>query len=369
LTPHDSLRIALLNPVFWPEVRRGSERLIDGLARGLTSRGNDVRLITSHPGRVTASDAEGFVVIRNRRLPEAPAQLAGLHEHTGHVPASYLTLRRGDDDVAHAFYMTDALAAVRWSRRTGRPAIYSPMGVPIPQMLHGSRLRRTMWRRATAGSAAVVALSEAAARPMRSLGVEPRVIPPGVDLDAFRRIGERASEPTILCTATVSDPRKRIDLLLEAHALLRESRPGTRLVLSRPREADAIRRLGLPREGVEIRNLDAHADLLDAYSSAWVTVLPSVAEAFGLVLVESLACGTPVVGTNDGGIPEIVDRAEIGRLFSGDRPETLATAIDEAMGLVDQPGTEEACRRRSEAFPLRRTLEEHISLYRELVLG
>ena len=47
-----------------------------------------------------------------------------------HLPFSYLDLARGDDDVAHALYPTDGAIAARWSRRTGRPAVLSYMGLP-----------------------------------------------------------------------------------------------------------------------------------------------------------------------------------------------------------------------------------------------
>ena len=58
---------------------------------------------------------------------------------------------------------------------------------------------------------------------------------------------------------------------------------------------------------MELANLDAPEPLVDAYRSAWVSALPSHDEAFGLVLAEALACGTPVVGSNDGGVPELID--------------------------------------------------------------
>ena len=63
------MRIAFLHPTYWPEVRRGSERLVHDLASGLAGRGHEVTLITSHPGRPTVNEEDGFRVIRNWRLP------------------------------------------------------------------------------------------------------------------------------------------------------------------------------------------------------------------------------------------------------------------------------------------------------------
>jgi glycosyltransferase involved in cell wall biosynthesis len=96
-------------------------------------------------------------------------------------------------------------------------------------------------------------------------------------------------------------------------------------------------------------------------------VLPSRDEAFGLVLTESLACGTPVVGSNDGGIPEIVDRPEIGRLFDGEDPAVLARALLEVLELAGDPATAGACRARAEDFSTDRCTDAYVALYRELL--
>ncbi len=60
-------------------------------------------------------------------------------------------------------------------------------------------------------------------------------------------------------------------------------------------------------------------------------------EAFGLVLAEALACGTPVVGTRSGAIPEIIDRDGIGALFDGDDPYGLAQALREVLDIAGDP--------------------------------
>jgi glycosyltransferase involved in cell wall biosynthesis len=90
-------------------------------------------------------------------------------------------------------------------------------------------------------------------------------------------------------------------------------------------------------------------------------------EAFGLVLLEAMACGTPVVGSNVGGIPEVVDRPEVGRLLEGFDVGELATALLETLELADDPATRAACRARAEELSTDRTTEQYLDLYEELL--
>jgi glycosyltransferase involved in cell wall biosynthesis len=85
------------------------------------------------------------------------------------------------------------------------------------------------------------------------------------------------------------------------------------------------------------------AELPDRYRAASLTVLPSVNEAFGLVLAESLACGTPVVGHDTAGIPEVVDRCGIGRTVPVGDVSALATAFDEVIELSRDPAGPRRC--------------------------
>jgi glycosyltransferase involved in cell wall biosynthesis len=81
----------------------------------------------------------------------------------------------------------------------------------------------------------------------------------------------------------------------------------------------------------------------DRYRSASVTVLPAENEAFGLVLVESLACGTPVVCTPAGGMPEILGDSGVGRVARSFEPEDIAVAIRECLELAGDPATAHRC--------------------------
>ena len=357
------LDVALLSPCFWPEVRRGSERFVRELADGLLARGHRPRLVTSHPGAPGSSVEDGLPILRLPRPPQGRFLRRGYEDYMTHVPLSYLALHARWFDVAHAVYPTDAAAAVWWKRRTGRPAVLSYMGTPDWPWLVKRRRRLESLQTAIAGCDAVVALSEHSAAAFREwLGYDARVIAPGVDVHAFRPLDRRSERPTIVCSADAGEPRKNVGLLIEAFVLVRRERPDARLVLSRPRGAAPMPQPG----GVEWLDLDSRAALARAYGEAWVAALPSVGEAFGLVLVEAMACGTAVVGYRHSAIPEVVDRPAIGRLFDRLDADALAQALLEALDLAEDPGTAAACRARAEEFSTDRCTERYLALYAEL---
>jgi glycosyltransferase involved in cell wall biosynthesis len=362
------LRVALASPCFWPEVRRGGERFVRDLADGLLAAGHRPRLITSHPGRPRRSVEDGLEILRLPRPPHGPVLRRFLEPYVTHVPLTYAALRAGDYDVAHAVYPTDALATARWQRHTGRPALLTYLGIPDPQWL-SQRRRRAVLGAAVRGCAAVVTLSHfAAAEFERSFAYTPRVIAPGVDLTAFAPGSARAPVPTIVCSADAGEPRKHVALLVSAFGLVRRERPDARLILSHPRDPCAARAAGVPDRapGLEWHDLDDRTALAQANAQAWVAALAAPAEAFGLVLVEALACGTPVVGYDDGGISEIIDRPGIGRRFARLEAGVLAESLLEALQLAGEPETAARCRARAQELSTERCTAAYLALYREL---
>ncbi len=96
-------------------------------------------------------------------------------------------------------------------------------------------------------------------------------------------------------------PRKRVDVLLDVVAAVRETVPGVRLVKVggdwSPEHRSRIARLGLGGAIVHARDL-TRAELAEVYRRAAVVLVPSAAEGFGLPVIEALACGTPVVASD-----------------------------------------------------------------------
>jgi phosphatidylinositol alpha-mannosyltransferase len=342
------MRVALLNPTYWPEVRRGTERIVHDLGAALAARGHEVTLLTTHRGQRGRASEDGISVDRAWRPPAIPP-LRHYEHYIETLPAALVRLARGGFDVAHAFFPTDAYAAALARRRGGPPFVFAIHGIPTRQYLVARRYRLEMLQRVVAEAGELTALSGAAAAPVRRyLLREPTIVPGGVDVASFAVDADRASDPTLICAASLADPRKRGPLLIEGFARLRAELPDARLLLAGGADMpeygpDALE---LP-DGVARLDADRTDVLARAYAEAWASVLPSVEEAFGLVMVESLAAGTPVAAARSGAAPEILTDPAHGRTFEPDDPADLARAMAEALELGRNGASREACRARA----------------------
>ncbi len=205
-----------------------------------------------------------------------------------------------------------------------------------------------------------------------------RTIAPGIDLAAWSHperdlpAGIDLPPRYFLFVGRVAS-NKGLPTLLEALARL-PADPRSVLVLmgrdwgERGHLESRARELGI---GERVRFLD-HVDPASAYRGvirrAHALVLPSEWEAFGLVLLEAMAAGTPIVATNVGGVPDVLDQGRVGRLVPFGDPDALAAA----MRAVDE-NPEETARLRTAAlarvqgFDWSETVARHRALYREVV--
>lgn len=164
--------------------------------------------------------------------------------------------------------------------------------------------------------------------------VDVRYAPPGVDSRVFRPVPSRdpARDPYVLCVGRLDDRRKNVMLLLEAFAQLGPRLNGeTRLVLAGsagppPAFWSRASALGV-RDRITLVVKPDDAALLALYQQASVFVLPSDEEGFGMVLIEAMACGIPVVATRCGGPEGIITDGEDGHLVPRDDPAAMAERI------------------------------------------
>ena len=204
------------------------------------------------------------------------------------------------------------------------------------------------------------------------------VIHNGVDADAFRRTEARevlarhqVREPYVLFVGRISEQKGIFQLLEAARALPDEvslvlcaSSPDTPELAARLQAAVA----GRPRVQW-INAMLPVSEVVQLYSHAAVFACPSIYDPFGLINLEAMACGTPVVASRVGGIPEVVVDGETGWLVPPGDPAALAEAL--RVSLADPTRARrmgEAGRRRVEAhFSWDRIAEHTLAVYRDAI--
>ncbi|MGD2108237.1 MAG: glycosyltransferase family 4 protein [Phycisphaerae bacterium] len=354
------MKIGITIPTNWPWVRRGGERFSNELAAFLVSRGHDVTLICGKPGPKLIRRERGFTTICHRRLWHPSFARIGFLEFHAFFPIALASMLWHRFDVVHCTTFIDAYAGIVSRTITNTPCIFWANALPPRiQYFRSLTLRGAIFRRAVRQSDEAMALS----RYMRDdfvkrFGRACTIMPVPVDTERFPlRTDRDRSHPKILCTAALDDERKGGPTLMRAFNRLKARRPELILQLS-GHTSDDVRSQLLElieprwRKDVHFLGVGAVEDLPALYGQAAVTVLPSMWEAFGMVILESLATGTPVVGTNDGAIPELLSDPMVGRLCEPGADATtqmtnvngLMQALDETLDLSRQPDTASRCR-------------------------
>lgn len=364
------MKVALTYPYCWPEVRRGGERLFHDLARYLDSAGVDATSVSAQAPSVGAAGQPGRTVVHRARRDRRLAPGIVLDRPVTYLPGVAVTLARLRPDLVHGLFHLDGVAARLARPATGRiPYIVHVQGMPRRQNLERLRLHRWLFGPSVRRAAAVLAVSTAAAEALEEeLGVKATSFHNGVYTDAYGsvRFEDRPSRPVVFFPADPGDPRKRLDLLVDAVTRLDRPWRECRLAVAGDAPAETAER-ARRRLGDRVRFLGALDEeaMIRAYAGAWVTCLPAVREAFGLVVVESLAAGRPCVAVRDGGVPEILGDSPW--LAEPDDADTLAEAITAALAASEDGQTVEVCRRMARPFDWSVRGPELIRLYRSLV--
>lgn len=344
------VRIAVVHPYPWPEVRRGAERYLEDLTRYLAAAGHRVTVVTGTRGASRReSRDDGAAVVLRRHLPPGPAGRLGISEVETFGVRALVPLLSGRFDVVHAFTPSAAIAG----RLAGRPTLYTVLGHPERSELPGAVVPRRVFMRAVRTATRTAVLSQASASALTGwAGIDPIVLPPGIRTECFPlEARPRCGAPRILFSASLGDRRKRSDLAVDVLALVLRRHRDARLAFSGQGSPDGVL-AGAQAHGPAVR---AAIDVLgpgqpdevpERYRRATVTLLPAEHEAFGLVLVESLSSGTPVVCSPAGGMPEIVTAA-VGRVAAAPTAVALADAVEHALVLAADPATPSCCARRA----------------------
>ena len=344
------MRIALTHAFCWPEVRRGGERFLPTLGAALARRGHEVVHLSAAwaPGH---THEDGVETIRMRRV------FRNDYRHEADFGRRVLPrLAAGRFDAVHSMGRHDAVASIRAARlHRGRRTVITDLALPLRSWWEGEGRRQARAvERVVAGIDVYSAMSQCAVDQLaedygRADGV---VVPGGVNLASFKPAAARAPSPAILFSGAIAERRKGVPVLLQALGLIAEAEPDVELWLSGPGDAEPFLREAPEgvRERVRLLGLGDAGRQHERYGRAWVTCLPSTFDSFGMALLESLACGTPLVTTTHSAPKELVDEGVTGELCEPEDAASLARACLRGFALAKDPATVQACRASAEPY-------------------
>ncbi len=328
-------------------------------------------------GRVPYREERRDIAILHPRfllLPKIGMSIAPLLLYFG-VRRSIAALVRGgysfDLIDAHYFY-PDGIAAALLAREFGVPLVITARGTDI-NLVPQYRLPRAMIRWAAGQAAGIVAVCAALKEALIELDVPSekiRVLRNGVDLALFRpqdkeaaRVGMKLGGRILLSVGHLIE-RKGHDLIIRALPQL----PATQLVIAGEGPlGDTLvrlaRDLGVADRVRFVGNLPQR-DLVGLYNAADILVLASSREGWANVLLEAMACGTPVVASNVWGTPEVVASPDAGELLEERTPTAIVHAVERLFARMPKPS---AVRAYAERFSWDATTRGQIELFEDVL--
>ncbi|MFB3880822.1 MAG: glycosyltransferase family 4 protein [Armatimonadota bacterium] len=352
-------RVLMLSWEFPPRVIGGIARHVDELSRALASAGVEVDVLTAHhPGAPSEETLQpGLRVLRAGPPPVQPVDfICDIHQLDFGLLQRFLTagrIRPRDYDLIHAHEWLVAFAArslrfgldlplvatihaTEWGRNGG-------IRTPMQQYIHSVEwmLAYDAWRVICCSHAMEGELQTALQVPTDKV----RVIPNGVEprrlqssgapkkLAAFRRRWARDDERIVLFVGRLVR-EKGVEVLIDSMPEVLSAHPDARLVVAGGGPRDHL--VGrAARHGLSHKVTFAgyvSDELADLYAVADVAVFPSLYEPFGIVALEAMAAGVPVITSDIGGFREVVRHGATGLHTWANNPRSLAWGITQVLG-------------------------------------
>ncbi|MCH8988545.1 MAG: glycosyltransferase [Chloroflexi bacterium] len=328
------------------------------VANRIETIGPNVRVI-----HIRAGEPEAHVGELYAHLPEFLGQLNAFREE-----------ERLEYDVVHSHYWLSSWVGRELSQAMGVPHVvtFHTLGLIKMQSRAGEvepAERPVVEAEVMATADRIIAFSpherDAMARLYGADASKVSLVPCGVDLSLFRPLDQNSvrarlglnGEKILLYVGRI-EPLKGLELLVETAAQM-DSEESVRVVVvgadaNGDREMDRVKRLAKERDledQIDFVGQVDHNELPLYYNAADVCVVPSYYESFGLVALESMACGTPVVAARVGGLSTIIHHGRTGYLKSWRCPEAFANSVEMIIssdGLQQSMG--EAARKRAEGM-------------------
>ncbi len=357
------MRIAVVSVHTCPLIPPGSRSAggmnvyVNMLGNEMARRGVQVDVFTQwhdpdEPQVVTTADGMRVIHIAAGGRDEKPKEaLPALVDVFADEVLAFAQAEGTQYDVVHAHYWLSGLVGLRLKQAWDVPlaAMFHTLGAVKNQSRAGEHepsdrieAERQVIENADVVVAATAHERDAMVRLYHGVSGHIHVVPLGVDTSRFQPLQQQVARQALglngerlLLFVGRPDPLKGLEVLISAAAQLEDPHGVRVLVIG----GDASDQGGFGRAQQVAAALDMtgqvdylgaveHAQLPYYYSAADVCVIPSYYESFGLVALESMACGTPVVAARVGGLPSTVKDGETGYLIPWHCPEPYAERLD-----------------------------------------
>ncbi len=342
------MKIVLYDAIYETPGKDGLSDLVWNVARLLLAQGDAVHIVADYPAGTTPP--AGVVY---HHCPSVVPQRKNVFERTGTMYRAlrYIAQHLADADVIHApEYHTTAIFSTAQQRI---PVVLTTPGIVYERIVNGNPfpIAETQIYKVAASLSAkncahIVAISNDQKAWWVRCGADPAhvtVLPYGIQTTYFAPVPDARTRlgwgeaPHILYAGRLSH-EKGVDVLLRAFVTVHTRYPAAHLVI-----------VGEGNRTAELRQLATDLGIADAvqwhgwqpmeslaawYSAADVLVVPSRSEPLGRVVMEAMACATPVVGSRVGGIPDMVRPGDTGWLVPVEDTAALADALT---AVLDDP--------------------------------
>jgi glycosyltransferase involved in cell wall biosynthesis len=352
------MRVLFVSDVFFPRVN-GVSTSIATFRADLDRLGVETLLVAPRYAGEMLSEERGVVRVAGSKVPGDPEDR---RMRWGALRRALVGLERESFDLVHVHTPFIAhYAGVREARRRGVPVLatyhtffeeYLHHYVPVLPRSLGRTLARVFTRSQCSAVQALIAPSEPLRQVLCAYGVDTpvHVIPTGLpanrfppgDAARFRALAQLpAHRPLVTYVGRVAH-EKNIDFLVRVFERVHQSVPEAMLIIAGEGPArESLRKLvgqlGLTADVRFVGYLDRDTSLLDCYAAASVFAFASRTETQGLVLLEALAQGTPVVSTAELGTKSILAPA-CGAVIAEEREEPFAAAVVQLLRDADLRG-------------------------------
>ncbi|KZX17379.1 putative teichuronic acid biosynthesis glycosyltransferase TuaC [Methanobrevibacter cuticularis] len=249
------------------------------------------------------------------------------------------TIRKYDIDIIHGHYLYPAgLVAVLAGIFTKKQVYVTSHGSDMFCLYPQHKFMQPILKFVLKHADVILAVSEALKEEILKVNIpnienKTKIYWNSVDVDKFhpnekakfkKELKIPANQPMILFVGNIIK-RKNVVTLLKAKQLMKEN--CTLVVVGGGPLLNKLKKRVCDEKIANVIFTGPRNDIENIIPSADLLILPSYSESFGLVLIEALACGKPVIGSNVGGIKEIITK-DVGLLIDPKNPKDLANAID-----------------------------------------